>query len=218
MQNKDSKLRYAAKGSTITHAGYETGIHALPGTVKSKLDSYLRSRYSPAKILARLSQEFPDVSLPSRSALYNYRKRYFEKSVVSATPVAKIEEVFDADKINLKSLVVSHVKRFVAADLPELRERWYRAMENDQGKTQLSRETREATKLYIEAVKVSMDIMPKLNITVELIEEKPQVEPEMTDAQKHDVYDKLARLINNKAEGLARMGRPITAETLQRGY
>jgi RNA processing factor Prp31 len=218
MQTQSTKSRYSAKGSSIIHAGYESGIHALPGTVKDKLDSYLRSKYSPARILAQLSKEFPNVSLPSRSALYNYRKRYFEKSVVSATPVAKIEEVFDADKINLKSLVVSHVKRFVAVDLPELRERWYRAMEKDQNKTQLSKETREAARLYIDAVKTSMDIMPKLNITVELIEEKPQVEPEITEAQKHDVYDKLARLINNKAEGLARMGRPITAETLQRGY
>ncbi len=218
MQKQDRKTRYAVKGSIITHAGYETGIHALPTEIKDKLDSYLRSKYSPARILAQLSKEFPDFSLPSRSALYNYRKRYFEKSVVSATSVAKFEEAFDADKINLKSLVVSHVKRFVAVDLPELRERWYRAMEKDQDKTQLSKETREAARLYIDAVKTSMDIIPKLNITVELIEEKPQVEPEITEAQKHDVYDKLARLINNKAEGLARMGRPITAETLQRGY
>ena len=218
MQKQDTKTRYASKGNSIIHAGYEIGIHALPTEIKDKLDSYLRSKYSPARILAHLSKEFPNVSLPSRSALYNYRKRYFEKSVVSATPVAKIEEVFDADKINLKSLVVIHVKRFVAVDLPELRERWYRAMEKDQNKTQLSKETREAARLYIDAVKTSMDIMPKLNITVELIEEKPQVESEITEAQKHDVYDKLARLINNKAEGLARMGRPITAETLQRGY
>lgn len=218
MRKQDRKARYAARGSIITHAGYETGIHALPTEIKDKLDSYLRSKYSPARILAQLSKEFPNVSLPSRSALYNYRKRYFEKTLVSATPVAKIEEVFDADKINLKSLVVNHVKRFVAIDLPELRERWYRAMEKDQDKTQLSKETREAARLYIEAVKTSMDIMPKLNITVELIEEEPQVEPEISESQKHDVYDKLARLINNKAEGLARMGRPITAETLQRGY
>lgn len=218
MQDQDSKARYAAKGSSITHAGYETGVHALPGTVKDKLDSYLRSKYSPAKILAHLSQEFPNVVLPSRSALYNYRKRYFEQSTVSATSVAKIEEVFDADKINLKSLVVAHVKRFVAVDLPELRERWYKAMENDQGKTQLSRETREAARLYIEAVKVSMDIMPKLNITVELIEDKVQVELDDSISPKEDVYEKLARIINKQVEGLVRMGRPITAETLQRGY
>ncbi len=66
MLNQDNKTRYAAKGSSITHAGYETGVHALTGEVKDKLDSYLRSRYSPAKILAQLSQEFPKISLPSR--------------------------------------------------------------------------------------------------------------------------------------------------------
>lgn len=195
MQKQDAKTRYASKGNSIIHAGYETGIHALPTEIKDKLDSYLRSKYSPARILAQLSKEFPNVSLPSRSALYNYRKRYFEKSVVSATPVAKSEELFDADKINLKSLVVSHVKRFVAVDLPELRERWYRAMEKDQDRTQLSKETREAARLYIDAVKTSMDIMPKLNITVELIEDKPPIEPELTETQKEDVYDKLARIM-----------------------
>lgn len=189
------KIRYATKGTSIIQAGFETGVHALPGAVKEKLDSYLKCKYSPAKILAHLSQEFPNVSLPSRSALYNYRKRYFEQSIVSATPVAKAEEMFDADKINLKSLVVNHVKRFVAVDLPALRERWYKSMENDQGKTQLSKETRESARLYLEAVKVSMDVMPKLNITVELIEDKPPVEPELEGIQKEDVYDKLARVM-----------------------
>jgi hypothetical protein len=219
MQNTYDKTRYASKGNSITHAGYETGIHALPGAVKDKLDQYLRLKYSPAKVLAQLSKEYPGVTLPSRSALYNYRKRYFEQSVVSATSVAKIEEVFDADKINLKSLVVNHVKRFVAVDLPELREHWYRAMEKDEGMTQLSRETREAARLYLEAVKVSMDVMPKLNITVELIEDKaPQVSDEMTPERKKDVYEKMANIINKRVEGLVRMGRPITAETLERGY
>lgn len=214
MQNKDSKIRYAAKGSSISHAGYETGVHALPGTVKDKLDSYLRSKYSPARILAQLSQEFPKVSLPSRSALYNYRKRYFEQSIVSVTPVAKIEEVFDADKINLKSLVVNHVKRFVAVDLPELREKWYKAMDNDQGKTQLSRETREAARLYIDAVKVSMDIMPKLNITVDLIEEKPQTETE-EPVVIEDVYAKLADLIAYRPWMFAKHSesKPVQEET-----
>lgn len=195
MRNQDSKTRYAAKGGSITHAGYETGVHALPGAVKDKLDSYLRSKYSPARVLAQLSQEFPKVSLPSRSALYNYRKRYFEQSIVSATSVRKLEEVFDADKINLKSLVVNNVKRFVAVDLPELRERWYKAIESDQGKTQLSRETREATRLYIEAVKVSMDVMPKLNIKVELKENVTQVEAQDSTRPKEDAYNKLARIL-----------------------
>lgn len=218
MQNHDDKTRYASKGSSITHAGYETGVHALPGAVKDKLDSYLRSKYSPARILSQLSQEFPGTSLPSRSALYNYRKRYFEQSIISATPVAKIEEAFDADKVNLKSLVVNHVKCFVAVDLPELRERWYKAIENDQGKTQLSRETREATKLYIEAVKVSMDIMPKLNITIELPEDRTQPEQQDPETPIQDVYDKLADVLQyrgfaisalrNKAKS-SRSGRAI---------
>ncbi len=218
MQKTDDKTRYAVKGNSIIHAGYETGIHALPGVVKDKLDQYLKCKYSPARILSQLSQEFPNTSLPSRSALYNYRKRYFEQSIVSATPVAKIEEVFDADKINLKSLVVNNVKRFVAVDLPELRERWYNAMQYDQGKTQFSKETREAARLYIEAVKVSMDIMPKLNITVELIENKPPIESEKTEAQKMDVYDRLARIINKRVGGMIRAGIPITGETLRPNY
>lgn len=217
MQNQDDKSRYANKGSSITHAGYETGVHALPCAVKDKLDSYLRSKYSPARILSQLSQEFPKISLPSRSALYNYRKRYFEQSIVSATPVAMIEEAFDADKINLKSLVVNHVKRFVAVDLPELRERWYRAMENDQGKTQLSRETKEATKLYIEAVKVSMDVMPKLNITVELTEDKPQGEKEKPVVIE-DVYEKLARILEYRGFAIKKFtnrGVPVTEQSRQ---
>lgn len=213
MQNQDNKTRYAAKGSSITHAGYETGVHALPGAVKDKLDSYLRSKYSPAKMLAQLSHEFPQVSLPSRSALYNYRKRYFEQSIVSATPVAKIVELFDADKINLKSLVVNQVKRFVAVDLPELRERWYKAMDKDQGQSQPSRETREAARLYIEAVKVSMDVMPKLNIKVELKENVTQEEMQDATKPKEDAYQKLARILLKRGYSITRIGgqsAPIT--------
>ncbi len=117
------------------------------------------------------------------------------QAVVSAAPVSKIEETFDAEKVNLKSLVVNQVKRFVAIDLPELRERWYKAIESDQGKTQLSKETREAARLYIEAVKVSMDVMPKLNIKVELKENVTQVENQDSTKSKEDSYNKLARIL-----------------------
>lgn len=216
MQNQDNKSRYANKGGSITHAGYETGVHALPSEVKDKLDSYLRSKYSPARILAQLSQEFPEVSLPSRSALYNYRKRYFEQSIVSATPVAKIEESFDADKVRLRMLVVNQVKRFAAVDLPVLRDRWYMGIEYDQKHgAQLSKTTKDAGRLYLESVKLIMDILPKMNLRVELIEDKPVAESPFTEAQKNDVYERLARIMNKRVGSLVSRGIPITPETLK---
>lgn len=216
MQNDEQKKRNATKGAAIKLAGFSSGVDALPEDIKEKLDLMLRCKYSPHRILSELSQRFPGVSLPSRSALYNYRKRFFEQSIVSATPVVKAEQDFDAEKVKLKSAVVWHIKRFIAVDLQVLRDRWYQAMENDQKTGQLSKETKEASKLYLQAIKISMDTMPRLNINIDLVEEKEKPIPATYEEAQSKIaeetpQEKLDRLLLKYAPMMyARIGKKST--------
>lgn len=82
---------YSTKGASIKKSGYETSVHALPDYVKQKLDLMLKCKYSPKRILAELSRRFPHIQLPSKTAIYNYRSKYFEKSTVSVSPVTTLE-------------------------------------------------------------------------------------------------------------------------------
>ena len=71
MSESSKQLRQSIKGASIRKAGFLTGIHALPSKVKNRLDELLLCRYSPEQALSKLEQEFPEVKLPSRSAVYS---------------------------------------------------------------------------------------------------------------------------------------------------
>lgn len=104
--------------------------------------------------------------------------------------------------MKLKSLVVGHVKRFVAIDLPLLRERWYQSIDNDAKTGYLSKSTIEARKAYMDALKISMEVIPKMNISVQLNEEEAVVQNE-TDLEKEinkeTVDEKLNRILTKRA-------------------
>jgi hypothetical protein len=216
MQNDEQIKRNATKGAAIKLAGFTSGIDALPEDIKEKLDLMLRCKYSPQRILSELSQRFPDVNLPSKSALYNYRKRFFEQSIVSATPVVRAEQEFDVEKVKLKSAVIWHIKRFIAVDLQVLRDRWYKAMEKDRATGLLSKETKEASKTYLQAIKISMDTMPRLNINIDLVEEQQKPIPATYEEaqkviEKETPQETLDRILIKRAPIMfARMGKKIT--------
>lgn len=192
MNNLSDTLRQSAKGASIKKAGYLSGIHSLPAEVKQKLDQLLKAKNPPATVLRHLSQDFPDIQLPSRSAVYNYKKRYFLSSETSSKVNKKIQDL-DIDKVALKDTLVTQLKRFIAVDLPTLRDKWYQSQEKDKQTGQDSKITREMVKLYMDAVKVSLDAIPKLNISLE--EAKQESASEKNEAHKEDLSAKLARII-----------------------
>jgi len=179
-------MKYSMKGSTVRQAGFETSIHALPAKIKQQVDQMINQKFPPTKILRYLVQKYPEVNLPSKSALYNYRKRYFNNSLVNLRQVSQIENELDIDKIKLKSVLLSQIKRFIAIDLPELRDRWHDSTEKDKKKGFQSKDSRELGKLYMDAVKISLDAIPKLNISIDVQQEEPK-EPE--EESKYD-WDK----------------------------
>jgi hypothetical protein len=196
------KARYASKGSTIRQAGFETGIHALPPEIKNELDTMLKQRFPPNKVLRHLSEKYPGQPLPSKSALYNYRRRYFEQSLVSERGLIRQEEKLDLEKVGLKGAILDHIKRFVALDLPALREQWVKSLEKDTENGFISKETRDIGKLYMEALKLSLDAVPKFNIRFE-IEETTKIKVEKPAMSPEEIDDMTERLLATRGYQIA---------------
>lgn len=139
------------KGAKIKQLGYKTSIHALPDFIRDKVDSLLLVGESPASVIDLLSEKYPKLNLPSQSALYNYKKRYL---LQSENPEESL------DQINIKNVAVEHLKRYLAFDLPTIRNQWVKSLSKDENSTKLSKQ-------YLEAVKLSMDLIQRLNIPLD---------------------------------------------------
>lgn len=187
MANKTTNL---SKGTLVLKAGFETGIHALPPEVKEEIDKLLGMKYPPKEVLRHVSQKFPQASLPSKSALYNYRNKYFEQSLVKSNGVTKEQEAFDTEKIKVKSLILTTVKQFIATDLPKLRELW-----------SVDPANRKLAQTYMEGYKLVLDSLGKLNIQYQLKEESEVSFGEMVDNEEQ----KMGREGESLDEQLARI-------------
>lgn len=181
MSKTSKQLRDSIKGASIRKAGFLTGIHALPPKVKNRLDELLLCRYSPEQTLSKLEQDFPDVKLPSRSAVYSYKDKYLPTSLSKVRQVAHIAEELDIEKMNTASLFVSHLRRFIAIDLNVLQDRWYQELEQNQNGRSNPRMTNEAGKMYMEAIKLGMDMLIKLNVDMQ-----EAVKPVETEEKQED--------------------------------
>lgn len=147
------------KGAALKKLGYDNAVQALPGYVKAEIDSLLIQRTPPVQILRLLSQKYPNQPLPSKSALYNYRNKYFPSSLTSKNQVARQTELIDMEKLELTNVLLDHFKRFAAFDLPTIRDKW---LNNNGGhKTQ-----KQATRAYLEAIKLCMEAVPRFNLTI----------------------------------------------------
>lgn len=198
MKNSKTSNNNLSKGTLVLKAGFETGIHALPPEVKEEIDRMLGLKYPPLEILRQVSQKYPNVSLPSKSALYNYRNRYFEQSLVRPNGVIKEQEAFDTEKIKVKSLILTTIKQFIATDLPQLRELWIK----DPANAKLAR-------TYMEGVKLTLDGIGKLNIQYQLREESEVSFGEMVDAEEQklgkegeSLDEQLARIFTDRRSKL----------------
>jgi len=150
------------KGAKIKQLGYKTSIHALPNFIRDKIDSLLLVGESPASVIDMLSEKYPKLSLPSSSALYNYKRRYLQPE----------ESENDLNTVEVKNVAVDHLKRFLAYDLPTIRYQWVKSLSKDENNTRLSKQ-------YLEAIKLSMDFIQRLNISLEaneLTSNKPDIQ------------------------------------------
>lgn len=187
MKTHSTKKRFASKGSAISKAGYKTGIHALPNDVKTRLDEMLLLRYSPEKALSILEKEYPDINLPSKSAVYSYKSKYLTESLTKVRQVSQLAEKLDIEKMNISSLLISHLRRFIAIDLNVLQDRWYRSLDEEKQLGKSQKYTNDLGKIYLEGIKLSMDMLLKLNVNFEVNEKKESSkEPEqyVSDLQK----------------------------------
>ena len=195
----DTKIhRYASKGARVRQMGFETGIHALPSDIKNQIDEMIKQKYPPIKILRYLTQKYPTLTLPSKSALYVYRKKHYTESLASQRPLLQVENQLDVDKVKLKSALLTQIKRFIALDLPAIRERWIKALEVDE---QLSLpQTKDVGRIYMEAIKLSIEAVPKLNIElVDEVELEPNnIKGNDSEVSNEELDAKLARIFSKR--------------------
>lgn len=195
-------FRHLSKGTSILKAGFETGVHALPSEVKEEIDKLLGLKYPPKEVLRLTSQKFPGVALPSKTALYNYRNKYFDQSLVKSTGITIEQEAFDTEKIKVKSLILTTIRQFIAIDLPKLREHWLEDQKN-----------RKLAQTYMEGYKLVLDTLGKLNIQYQLKEESEVSFGDMVDAEeqnlrKEDLDEQLARIfIDRRSKLLVRASK-----------
>lgn len=211
----DTKIqRNATKGATVRKMGFESGIHALPLDIKNQIDEMIKYKYPPTKILRHLAQKYPNQSLPSKTAVYNYRKKHYTESLASHRQLLQSENQLDVDKIKLKSVLLTQIKRFVAFDLPTLRDRWIKASENDE--QLLLPQTKDIGRMYMEAVKLSIEAVPKLNLgmTDEAELETDHNTAKELEARKDDLDAKLARIM---AKRIVQFSIRSITETTQTG-
>lgn len=175
--------RHAAKGASIRKAGFLSGVHALPPEIKTKLDQYLLCRHAPEKALAYLQQEFPAANLPSKSAVYTYKSKYLPPSMTNSRQVSLNVEKLDIEKMNVATLFVSHLRRFIAIDLNVLQDRWYESLEKDQEVGIVQKHTNEAGKMYMDGIQLGMAMLLRLNVNFADQEEQ---ENESTSEEKED--------------------------------
>ena len=185
--------RNSIKGAAIKKAGFLTGIHALPLEVKNKLDELLLRRYAPERALSILEREYPNANLPSKSAVYTYKSKYLPASMTNSRQVSLNVEKLDIEKMNVASLYVSHLKRFIAIDLNVLQDRWYKNLEKEQDTGVTQKATNELGKMYMEGIKLGMDMLLKLNVSIDTQEKQEDDNTEskgwnLTDLQRRKVF------------------------------
>ena len=162
MKNRQQLLRDSAKGAAIKKAGFLTSVHALRPDAKKRLDQLLIAGISPEQALKEIQETFAIYlqNLPSKSAVYEYKKKYLAPSLTNFRHVSEL----DTQKIDVASLFVTHLKRFIAIDLNVLQDRWYKQLEEEQLTGSNQKMVNETGKMYMEGVKLTMDMINRLNI------------------------------------------------------
>lgn len=186
-------IRHAAKGGAIRKAGFLTGIHALAPVIKNKLDELLLRRYAPERALSILEKEYPNTNLPSKSAVYTYKSKFLPPFMTNSRQVSLNVEKLDVEKMSVASLYLSHLRRFIAIDLNVLQDRWYKRLEQEQETGEPQKATNELGKMYMEGIKLGMDMLLRLNVNFDTLDEKESDTEEedqdfLSDAQKQKIF------------------------------
>ena len=193
-------VRHVAKGAAIRKAGFLTGVHALPPEIKNKLDELLLRRYAPERALSILEKQYPDTNLPSKSAVYTYKSKYLPASMSNSRHVSLNVEKLDVEKMNVTSLFLSHLKRFIAIDLNVFQDRWHESLEKEHETGNVQKHTNELGKMYMDGIKLGMDMLLRLNVNFAAQEEQ---EKATASEKKEDYLSALQRqrifLINCQA-------------------
>lgn len=183
------RLRQLHKARQVRKAGFVDGIQSLPSEIKQQIDTLFKKHYSPSSILKKLTDIYPNTPLPSRTTLYNYRNKHFTSSEVSVKPLIAEQQKLDIEKINVKETLAEQIKQFLVIDVPYFREQMYQ--ETDTVKCSYK------TRTYFESMKLAMDMIPKLNISL-TVHTEPVVQKSTQSGE-----DRIKRILQTYGKQLA---------------
>lgn len=161
---------------------------------------------SPANSLRHLSQKYPNTHLPSKTAIYTYRKSYLHAS--QDEKKWTVEE-YESTLFKIQVVIMENLKRFLATDLPSIRQKWLTCEESRDKPTIAQKHLYH----YLQAVRVTMEAVPKLNINIHDTYRISQ--QENTEEKSEELENTLERLILRHGRQIGiKYGKKITIKDL----
>mgnify|MGYP001595142211 CR=1 FL=1 len=186
------------KATDIRKSGYKSTIHALPSDVRTKLDQLLTWRMSPQKVLAQLCTEFPDVKFPSPKTVENYRNRYHKLTLTKKTTlIAEKEITMDFKKNQIEKSVADQMLKIATEIYPQMVNRVSNALEKEKQIGLPIKAVNEASSALMDVTKLLLDFTGKNNLKL-FVQQETTVQAAQSEANKEDVYTKLARILNRR--------------------
>lgn len=173
------KNNKSIKGAKLRQMGYPTSIHALPVEMKMVVDSMLGDGSTITEVMKQLKNDNPSTPIPSRSAFYNYKRKYFNPKPEDG--------VLDIKDLAVKPILLEHIKRFLAFDLPTLRDNYQKSIDQNK-QNPASKEVRDSTKLYFEGIKLALDSVSRLNLNYSE-SDTGSMQGESSEAIDHDIEE-----------------------------
>lgn len=194
------------KGAHIRKLGYQSSIHALSPEIKQELDTLLKQGQSPADCLRQLAQKYPNTHLPSKTAVYTYRKAYLHSS--HEEKKWTVSE-YESELFKMQLVVMENIKRFLATDFPNIRQKWLHCEETNDKPGEVQKHLYQ----YLQAVRVTMESVPKLNINIH--DTYRIAQQEKAEVQSTELEGTMEHLILRYGKQIGiKYGKKVTIEDL----
>lgn len=204
MQEGINKIRAAnfRKANDLKKLGFASAVHALPPQVKSELDRLLLTGTSIRETLRIVSNQYPEVKLPSINAVNNYKNKHLGIEMTTDThDNALILNRTDTEVLvdTLKKGIGEFYVHLANTILPKLAEGLNEGLEKEKMVKMPMKINSDRAIAIANLVREMNNFVRGNGISVLAYESKTttvvsQEETEVT-ASKEDVYDKLARIL-----------------------
>ena len=213
MKEGINKIRAAnfRKANDLKKLGFASAVHALTSQVKNELDRLLITGTSVRETLRIVSNQYPDVKLPSVNAVNNYKNKYLGKEMTTTThDNALILNRTEAEVLvdTLKKGIGEFYVQLAKTILPKLVEGLNEGLEKEKMVKMPMKINSDRAIAIANLVKEMNNFVRGNGINVLAFESETAsiaTQEEASDTiPKEDVYDKLARILINEGFTMAK--------------